>query len=61
MPNQPNDRYQQDPERSWPAVEDTGFPAQARYRETRAGRSLPWAELNALPADASTRRGLNTR
>ncbi|MFI7430468.1 DNA repair protein [Micromonospora sp. NPDC049836] len=62
MPIQPNDRYQQDSERSWGAVEDPGrFPAQPRYREARAGSPLSWAELNALPARVSTRSGLNTR
>lgn len=62
MPNQPNDRYQQDTERSWQAVEGAGrSPAQHRHREARADTPLPWAELNALPAGATTRRGLNTR
>lgn len=62
MPNQPNDRYQQDTERSWRAVEAAGrFPAQPAYREARADSPLSWAELNALPAGASTRRGLNAR
>ncbi|MFG2056635.1 DNA repair protein [Micromonospora sp. NPDC048930] len=62
MPNQPNDRYQQDTEHSWQAVEGAGrFPAQSTYREARADASLSWAELNALPAGASTRHNLNTR
>ncbi|MFR9775946.1 DNA repair protein [Micromonospora sp. MS34] len=62
MPNQPNDRYQQDTERSWQAVEGAGrFPAQPRYRENRAAATLSWAELNALPAGAANRRDLNTR
>ncbi|WP_091673596.1 DNA repair protein [Micromonospora auratinigra] len=61
MPNQPNDRYQQDAESSWQAAEAAGrFPAQPRYRESRAD-TLSWAELNALPAGTSTRRDLNTR
>jgi len=62
MPNQPNDRYQQDVERSWEAAGAAGrFPAQAAYREARSDRPLSWAELNALPAGTSTRDGLNTR
>ncbi len=62
MPNQPNDRYQQDTERAWRAAGDAPLvPAQSRYRESRADGALSWAELNALPAGASTRRGLNTR
>ncbi|PWR08688.1 DNA repair protein [Micromonospora acroterricola] len=65
MPIQPNDRYQQDPERLWRAAEAAGrFPAQARYhgaRATSATEALPWAELNKLPAGRSSRRGLNTR
>lgn len=62
MPNQPNDRYQQDTEQSWQAVEAAGrFPAQPAYREARTAASLSWAELNALPARASTRRRLNAR
>ncbi|MFE9691421.1 DNA repair protein [Micromonospora sp. NPDC005806] len=62
MPNQPNDRYQQDTESVWPAADDPGrFPAQSRYREARAGGPLSWAELNALPAGTATRDGLNTR
>ncbi|MGW5667975.1 DNA repair protein [Micromonospora sp. NPDC003776] len=62
MPNQPNDRYQQDTERSWQAVEAAGrFPGQPRYREARTDAALSWAELNALPAGVGTRRGLNTR
>ncbi|WP_089015693.1 DNA repair protein [Micromonospora inositola] len=59
MPNQPNDRYQQDTERSWRAAGAAGrFPAQPSYREARPGDALSWAELNALPP-ATTRRGLN--
>ena len=58
MPNQPNDRYQQDTERSWRAA--GRFPAQPPYREARSGPPLSWAELNALPP-AATRRGLNAR
>lgn len=61
MPNEPNDRYQQDAEQRWQAVEAAGrFPAQADYRGARRG-SLSWAALNALPAGASTRRGLTAR
>ncbi|MET8353437.1 MULTISPECIES: DNA repair protein [unclassified Micromonospora] len=65
MPIQPNDRYQQDPERLWRAAEAAGrFPAQPRYRGTRTtgvARAVPWAVLNKLPAGSSSRRGLNTR
>ncbi|WP_091107521.1 DNA repair protein [Micromonospora citrea] len=61
MPNQPNDRYQQDTERLWRAPEDAGrFPAQPPYRGNR-GEALSWGELNRLPAGASTRRNLNPR
>ncbi len=61
MPNQPNDRYQQDTERSWRAADAAGrFPAQPRYREARRDAPLSWAELNALPPTA-TRRGLSAR
>ncbi len=61
MPNQPNDRYQQDTERSWRAAEAAGrFPAQPPYREARRDAPLSWAELNALPP-AATRRGLSAR
>ncbi|MEV0155123.1 DNA repair protein [Micromonospora sp. NPDC050686] len=62
MPNQPNDRYQQDADRIWMAAEAAGrFPAQPSYREARAAAGLSWAELNALPAGASPRRGLTAR
>ncbi|MEU2611240.1 DNA repair protein [Micromonospora sp. NPDC007271] len=61
MPNQPNDRYQQDVERIWPAAVAERFPAQPPYREVRSSRPLSWAGLNALPAGASARHGLNTR
>lgn len=65
MPIQPNDRYQQDPERLWRSTEPAeGFPAQPRYRGTRTTKgaaALSWAELNKLPAGSSTRPGLNTR
>jgi hypothetical protein len=61
MPNQPNDRYQQDAERSWEAVSGAAqLPAQPRYREARADTPLSWAQLDALPAGAATLRGLNT-
>jgi hypothetical protein len=60
MPNQPNDRYQHDPDALWPmdgiAVR---FPAQPPYRGNRAS-TLTWGELNRLPAGTST-RNLNTR
>jgi hypothetical protein len=60
MPNQPNDRYQQDTERTWRATEAAGgFPAQPPYRGARA--ALSWGELNELPAGVSTRRGLSAR
>lgn len=59
MPNQPNDRYQQDTEQSWRAAGAVErFPAQPPYREARRDAPLSWAELNALPP-AATRRGLN--
>lgn len=65
MPNQPNDRYQQDTERLWRAPGAAGrFPGQPPYRGNRAADgtdALPWSELNKLPAGASARRGLNTR
>ncbi|TDC38586.1 DNA repair protein [Micromonospora sp. 15K316] len=66
MPNQPNDRHQQDTERLWrnrrvPAR----FPAQPPYRGVRAwgdpDRALGWAELNKLPAGASARHGRGGR
>ncbi|NJP33766.1 hypothetical protein [Micromonospora thermarum] len=60
MPNQPNDRYQHDPELLWP---DSGvaerFPAQPPYRGNRTA-TLTWGQLNRLPAGTST-RNLNTR
>ncbi|WP_091604339.1 DNA repair protein [Micromonospora mirobrigensis] len=59
MPNQSNDRYQQDTDRAWEVAMAAGrFPAQPAYREARSGDSPSWAELNALPAGTSTRRGL---
>ncbi|MFC4145658.1 DNA repair protein [Micromonospora mangrovi] len=62
MPQKPNDRYQQDTEQSWRAAGAAGrFPAQPPYRESRTTATLSWAELNALPAGASTRRGLTAR
>ena len=66
MPNQPNDRYQQDTERAWRVAEAAGrFPAQPPYREARAGRAtnapLSWSDLNSLPAGTSSRRGLTAR
>lgn len=62
MPNQPNDRYQQDTERGWPEADAGGrFPTQSAYREARDGEALSWAELDALPVGASIRRGLNAR
>ncbi|MGW4502620.1 DNA repair protein [Micromonospora sp. NPDC004336] len=65
MPNQPNDRYQQDTERLWRAPAEAGrFPAQPPYRGNRGAaraEALSWGELNRLPAGASTRRNLNPR
>ncbi|MGK5738736.1 DNA repair protein [Micromonospora sp. URMC 103] len=65
MPNQPNDRYQQDTERIWRAPEaGERFPAQPPYRGARAagdGGALGWAALNELPAGMSARHGLNSR
>ncbi|MGC5021187.1 DNA repair protein [Micromonospora sp. DT47] len=66
MPNQPNDRYQQDNERAWRAAEAAGrFPAQPPYREARSGRgenaSLSWSDLNSLPAGTSSPGGLTAR
>ncbi|PZF91858.1 DNA repair protein [Micromonospora deserti] len=64
MPNQPNDRYQQDTERLWRATRAAGrFPAQPPYRGNRAvdADTLSWGELNRLPAGASTRHNLNPR
>jgi hypothetical protein len=66
MPNQPNDRYQQDTARIWRAAEAAGrFPAQPPYREARTGRgvnvALSWGDLNSLPAGVSSRRGLTAR
>jgi hypothetical protein len=65
MPNQPNDRYQQDTERLWrtPGVAER-FPAQPPYRGNRGATradALSWGELNKLPAGTSTRRNLNPR
>ncbi|MFG1672880.1 DNA repair protein [Micromonospora sp. NPDC049282] len=60
MPQKPNDRFQQDAERSWRAADSTGrFPAQPEYREARHRRGS-WAELNAQPAGTSAWRGLTT-
>ncbi|MEV0002133.1 DNA repair protein [Micromonospora sp. NPDC050980] len=60
MPHNPNDRFQQDPARSWRAVGPTArFPAQPDYREARR-RRVSWAELNAQPAGTSAWRGLTT-
>ncbi|ODB80771.1 MULTISPECIES: DNA repair protein [Micromonospora] len=57
MPHEPNDRFQQDPERNWRAARDAGrFPAQRAYREAR-NRGLSWAELNAQPSGAAAWRG----
>lgn len=64
MPNQPNDRYQQDTERLWRVPGTPGrFPGQPPYRGSRSasGTDAPtWSELNKLPAGTSARRGLNT-
>ncbi|MDG4802521.1 DNA repair protein [Micromonospora sp. WMMD980] len=60
MPQKPNDRFQQDAERSWRAADSARrFPAQPEYREARH-RGTSWAELNAQPAGASAWRGLTT-
>ncbi|MCL7460767.1 DNA repair protein [Micromonospora echinofusca] len=61
MPNQPNDRYHQDPERLWRCTEATGwFPAQSAYRGHRAGpEALPWSEVDKQPAGAASRGGRN--
>ncbi|SCG18011.1 hypothetical protein GA0070610_4337 [Micromonospora echinofusca] len=63
MPNQPNDRYHQDPERLWRCTEATGwFPAQSAYRGHRAGpEALPWSEVDKQPAGAASRGGRNFR
>ncbi|WBB70572.1 DNA repair protein [Micromonospora sp. WMMD812] len=62
MPNQPNDRYQQDTERLWRVPEAGRFPAQPPHRGARSDdAALSWAELNKLPAGASARHGLNSR
>ncbi|WCN82658.1 DNA repair protein [Micromonospora sp. LH3U1] len=64
MPIQPNDHYQQDPERLWQAAETVGGnPPQPRYRNPRAAggtNALSWAGLNKLPAGSSSRHRLNT-
>ncbi|WP_433390917.1 DNA repair protein [Micromonospora sp. KLBMP9576] len=62
MPNQSNDRYRQDPERLWPAIEPGGrFPASA-YRGRRGGVGTPpWSGVDQQPAGATSRGGLNTR
>nr|WP_229399878.1 DNA repair protein [Micromonospora okii] len=59
-----DDRYEQDVEGRWRAAQ-VRVPAQPPYRQGRHTRraepALSWAELNRLPAGASTRRGLNAR
>ncbi|WP_433552996.1 DNA repair protein [Micromonospora zamorensis] len=63
MPIQPNDHYQQDPERLWQAAETVGgVPPQPRYRNPRAvGRgSLSWSGLNKLSVGSSGRHRLNS-
>ncbi|MBQ1030192.1 DNA repair protein [Micromonospora sp. SD19] len=63
MPIQPNDQYEQDPERLWRAAEAVGGnPPQPRYRNPRTVGSgdLSWAGLNKLPAGSSSRHRLNT-
>ncbi len=64
MPNQPNDRFQQDPERMWRSTEPADrCPTQPRYRGPRIGGDpdgLSWAEVNRRPAVASPHH-LNTR
>lgn len=63
MPIQPNDHYQQDPERRWQAAEAAGGdPPQPRYRNPRTVGSgaLSWAGLNMLRIGSSSRHRLNT-
>jgi hypothetical protein len=62
--NMRDDRYEQQAEGRWRGAR-VRFPAQPPYREVRHARraepALSWAELDRLPAGASTRRGLNAR
>ncbi|RKN49460.1 hypothetical protein [Micromonospora endolithica] len=62
MPNQPNDRYQQDPAQLWSHASGSPerFPAQPPYRGHRTS-ALCWGDLNKLPAGVSSRRHLNPR
>ncbi|PZG22871.1 DNA repair protein [Micromonospora craterilacus] len=62
MPNQPNDRYQQDIERIWHGRTAAGrFPAQPPYRGHRTDvGALSWHALNELPAGTFARSHLNT-
>jgi hypothetical protein len=61
MPIQPNDHFQQDPERLWQAADAVGGnPPQPRYRNPRTvGSALSWARLNKLSAGSSSRHRLN--
>ncbi|MEU5561989.1 DNA repair protein [Micromonospora musae] len=65
MPNQPNDRHQQEIERRRRNRIAARFPAQPPYRGVRAcadpDRALGWAELNKLPSGASARHGRGGR
>ncbi|GGL87814.1 MULTISPECIES: hypothetical protein [Micromonospora] len=63
MPNQPNERYQQDTGHLWREPESTGrLPAQPPYHRVRTSRgpnaALSWHELNKLPAGRSAPGGL---
>ena len=63
MPIQPNDRYQQDPERLWRAAEAAGGvpgPAALPGRPVGRGGALPWAGLDKLSVGTSSARRLLT-
>jgi N-dimethylarginine dimethylaminohydrolase len=64
MPMQPNDNYQQDPERLWQAAETVGgIPPQPRYRHPRVvgAGDLSWCGLDKMSAGSSNRHRLNRR
>ncbi|MEV1158562.1 DNA repair protein [Micromonospora chokoriensis] len=64
MPMQPNDHYQQDPERLWQAAETVGgIPPQPRYRHPRTAGAgdLSWCGLNKMSTGSSSRHRLNRR
>jgi hypothetical protein len=66
MPNTPYDQHQRDTGRNHPTpAARERFPAQPRYRSARSGHHAAglwsWAELDALPAGESARRGLGAR